>query len=123
MNNGFLVFRTNNSFIHSIIRSLITRRAKTKTTSQELQPKRKDNDDKATEGIGDATYIKVKIMKAMKSSDPKEGRKYCRNLYKQVKNDHFGGNECEAGEQFNGIKIYKYFMLDATIITSNLKHY
>ena len=77
---------------------------KTKTTSVELQPQDSDSEVFATEGIEDATYIQVKILKAMKSPYPQEGREYCRKLYEEMKNGHFGGEESEAGEQFNGIK-------------------
>ena len=81
---------------------------KTKTTSLELQPKESDSEVKATEGIGDAPYIKVKILRAMKSPHPHEGKEYCRKLYEEVKNGHFGGKESEAGEQFNSIKKLKF---------------
>ena len=99
----FLVWSINYPFIQSIIRSIRTRRAKTKTTSLELQPKESDSEVKPGEGIGNATYIKVKILKAMKSPHPHEGKEYCIKLYEEVKNDRFGGKESEAGEQFNGI--------------------
>ena len=64
----------------------------------------------------------------MKSPHPHEGKEYCRKLYEEViglpmeevKKGHFEGKQSEAGEQFNAITKYLSFILDATIITSNL---
>ena len=91
---------------------------KSRRNSLELKTATKsDGEVEVTEHIGDAadaTYIKVKILRAMKSPNPHEGLEYCRQLHEEVK--RFSANEHETGQQFNSIKANCRCLLKALFV-------